>query len=176
MKLLKKLLVGSIILLLSTTFLVSAAQIKQNPNAEPVNTTEMNSLGKFVIRHWPLSPIYIKYKGMEIIEYTPPDDYIYEFPEDENGTVWMNFSLTIEHWLNNVGVYWAKFLFPNNFRFTCFSSYIFDDGIDYIFYDHCEDVPTNYSHEEFMIYMYAVGLKTNGQNKTLFVFIDGPLL
>lgn len=169
MKINKKLIIGSVILILITTPLLAAGQIQNDDKPNQLNSAYNNSLGKFTIQHQPFfpSPGLIGLKGMEIIDYIPPEDYIYEFPEDENGTVWMNFTLTIEHWINDIIFYPSSWIFGENFRHTWVKNlYINYEEYDYI--SHEEYIDVNKTKDIRYVKVKALeGLITNGENKTV---------
>jgi hypothetical protein len=126
MKYEKELIVGSIILLLMTTPLIASARINELKQNLPTTVYNGNSLGTVTVEHHPILWHYFTYHGITT-SYTPPSThptFDYYFPELDNGTVCLNFSVTINHYLNYSGIpYFTRFLFPNTFRYTWVNSF-----------------------------------------------------
>jgi len=93
MKIAKKIFVGSIILLLLTPVLV-VAEVNDSTHTATTGSNGPYSLGDIYVRHWAWFS-HIKARGSRIT-WDPPENLTFEFNET-NGTVWMNFYLTIHH-------------------------------------------------------------------------------
>jgi len=127
MKVAKKIFVGSILLLLATTPLIASAGINESKQSLSMND-ETGFLGTVTIRHQPMLWVYSEHHGMDVVSYEPPEDnpnFIYNFTQLENGSVRLNLTVTIKHFLNKPGSmpYIASKVFPNNFRFTCVKNF-----------------------------------------------------
>jgi hypothetical protein len=121
MKFEKKIIVGCIILLLTTIPLIASARIYENKQNLSMNVYDGNSLGTVTVEHQPMLWNYFTYHGINT-SYTPPSThptFDYYFPELDNGTVCLNFTVTIKHYLNYPGIpYFTQRIFPNTFRYT----------------------------------------------------------
>jgi len=171
MKGIKKIFVGSIILLLTMTIIVSAG-INENKQVESLNMNSYNSLGTITIQHQPMLYGYSEYHGMKV-NYTPPPEnpnLDYYFPELENGTVHLNFTLNFVHYLNYPGMpYFASWLFPNTFRFSWINRFwIHQPGnpVDIFTVEHQEYCTSDYP-VSFNITVECKYLQTNGNDTIL---------
>jgi len=116
MKILKKLFVGSIILLMLTTPLLVTAGVNEKTNVSSLNVYDGNSLGKITVAHIPLYIGWFKNHGVRVRYEGPPDNpgYDYYFTEVA-GEVYMNFSLTVEHRLDDINMFFAdRYTWINN--------------------------------------------------------------
>jgi hypothetical protein len=176
MKVAKKIFIGSLILLLATTPLIATAGINESKQSLSMND-ETGFLGTVTIRHQPM--LVAESKGMEVVSYEPPEDnpnFIYNFTELENGSVRLNFTVTIKHFLNKPGMpYFASWLFPNNFRFTWVKYFwIHEPGKPYDIYTIENQKPcTSTNVETYNIPATGKYLETNGENVTLHFWLWG---
>lgn len=168
MKTLKKLFICCIVLLILTTPPIFAKLVNENkhlsPLKSPLNDFGNNSLGKIRAIHYPMYYKYSKFHGMTV-EYFPPVDnpgYDYYFCEVDD-KVLMNFSLTIEHRLNEM----VPFFFT---RYTGIELWIGGHEYDYFRIEN----KTLCDSEGFITYYvnlseedHIVPLETNGENVTL---------
>jgi len=171
----KKLLVGSIVLLLATTPLIATAG--KNDISQPLSSSyyETYSLGQLNVTHQPPTYFFFEKKLMDF-EFWKVNSYDFDFTE-VNGVVILNFTVTVKHCLNMVPTYFAKFMFPNNYRGTWINRlYIhYPDGGNDTY--SVEDVHYTTSSDwvYYTINMTGRHLTTNGENKTLtFFFWGGP--
>lgn len=130
MKILKRLFVGSIILVLLTTPLLVSAGINEKTETTNMSVLPQNSLGWFDIVHQAFLPS--RKMISKCVHNDPPDNptYQYWFPEDEEGYVDMNFTVNFTHVLNDVGTYFSEVTWPNSFRFTCAKLWIRANNVD----------------------------------------------
>ena len=160
----KKLVIISIILLLSTTPLLVATSV--NENIQPSNLAGYgeNSLGQLYVEHNPYLKIIVK-------DYDKPDNntfFEYWFDEVDGYIVNMNFSLTIEHWKNELVNFSNRFTWINDLWIA------FENGTN-IF--RVEDIhPCNFeSHETYYINISSNQLEdvyTGGQDITLIYYLS----
>ena len=130
----KRLVISSIILLLITAPILTSAELNKNTHPSSLNICDNNCLGTAKVDHQPGLYGILKYRGA-IVNYYPPDDnpnYDYYFPEDENGNVIMNFTLHVQHRLNDVMVYWGENIWPTEHRWTMIDIWVSYNGTDYI--------------------------------------------
>ena len=167
----KGLVIGTIILLMSTTPLIIATSVNENTQPSTVNDFGNNSLGKIRIIHVPLYIKFLKNRGIDSYVYYPPDDnpgYDYYFCEVD-GKVLMNFSLTVEHRLNKLG----PFFFD---RVTWINDLWIGTSTDYFRIEHKQPC-VNESWETYYVNMTEENqiepLVTNGQDVTLQFFLYG---
>ena len=148
-----------------TTSLLVTAGVNEKTNPSSMNTSNENSLGTLKIRHQPLINKPIRYKGM-IINYEPPKNnttYQYNFLEDEDGYVHMNFTLNVSHLINDALIYFAEYPFPDNYRYTAIETWVNYDKEDYV-RDKNIILCNSYLYEDYQIKMSAVKpLYTNGE-------------
>ena len=133
MKTLKRLFVGSIILLMLTTSLLVTAGVNEKIDTVNMSVDIDNYLGDLKVVHQP----WLKSgPAIDIVNYTPPEDnptFQYYFPEDENGYVDMNFSLNITHNTNVPNMpYFGKLIWPDEYRSTVVNLWINYEGNDHI--------------------------------------------
>ncbi|KYK24733.1 hypothetical protein AYK25_01510 [Thermoplasmatales archaeon SM1-50] len=171
MKLAKKIIVGCLILLLTTTPLIVSAGLRENVKILSMNRNNVNSLGTVTLTHQPLLYKYSEYQGMKV-NYTPPPDnphFIYNFTELENGSILLNFTLFFIHYLNQPGApYYASYLFPNKFRYTWVNRFwIVKPGEPDIFSVVKEVFCTSNYPEPFNITVGGRYLETNGNDTIL---------
>ena len=171
MKRIKRIFVASIILLLSITPVLATVEVKENTQISTVSTIGNNSysLGVLTVEHQPFTNHFFKYKGATM-SYQRPDILTFQFPEI-NGSVWMNFTITVTHRLNIPPV--PYFILP---RYTLVDRlYLNYDGQDYfnIFNEIlCEsEAQTNYT-----IYLtpdkQVKSLPTHGQPVTVQFYLN----
>jgi hypothetical protein len=168
----KGLVIGSIILLISTTPLLVATRINENTQPSTLNDFGNNSLGTIRIVHIPLYMQWFKFHGIHF-EYFPPKDNLgfdYYFCEID-GEVLMNFSLTVEHRINEIGKFFSD-------RFTWINAlWIGDADVDYFRIEHkqpCvslafETYYVNMTEEDQIVPL----LITNHKNVTLQFWLGG---
>lgn len=177
MKVAKKIFVGSIILLLATTPLIATAGKNEINKTSSMNVDEVYSLGQVNISHEPMFNVPDK-KGMRV-EFWPADTYDFNFTE-VNGTVQLNFILTIKHQLNRPPIpYFAEFIFRHNFRYTWVNRlYIHNPENDEDIYSIENKTVCNTDYWVYYnITMTGKYLTTNGENKTLtFWLYGGPAI
>jgi len=175
MKVAKKIFIGSMILLLITTPILVSAGVNKNTHPLSLNVSEYNSLGTAILKHQPLLRTIFTDKGL-VTNYEEPVGnllYDYYFPEDENGSVNLNFTLYVKHLVNPISIYWAKFIWPEHHRSSGITLWINFNGEEYC-YDRsvtdCNNSP------DFQYYNISIkGLKplvTNGENKTGILYIN----
>ncbi|MCX6661156.1 MAG: hypothetical protein NTY91_01230 [Euryarchaeota archaeon] len=173
----KKIIVSCIILLLTTTPLIASARINENKQNLSMNVYEGNSLGTVTVEHQPILWGYFKYHGINT-SYTPPSThptFDYYFPELENGTVCLNFTVTIKHYLNYASIpYFAQRLFPNNFRYTWVNrlhmSRLQEPDI---FSIENKNNCTSQNMETYNITVDGIYYTTNGANITFYFWLYG---
>jgi len=160
----KRLVISSIILLLLTAPILTSAELNKNTQPTSLNIYANNSLGTVTVDHQPGLFGIIRNKGA-IVKYEPPDDnpnYDYYFPEDENGTVIMNFTLHVKHRLNDIGVYWGELLWPTEHRWTLIKIWVSAPNGSDVISNETKTVCINKSiFEEYDITVIA-SLDTNG--------------
>lgn len=164
----KKIFVSCIIQLFIITPILATAVDIVKTDIYHTNTTKENSLGCVEIQHIPLyiSPILI---GGMFVNYTEPNDFIYEFQEI-NGSVLMNFSLKIKHRLVNYG---TNSYFASRYTWVNYLA-IAGEGFEYIIENKtkCND----YKYFTYYLNMVDKPLETNGKNVTLdFYLFIGPV-
>jgi hypothetical protein len=176
MKLVKRIFVGSIILLLLITPVLATAEVKQNTNMPTTDTNGLNSLGEVTVIHlpWHYKPLINKGSWMFWNPPKPPYNNLTYYFYEKNNTVKMNFTLTIKHRLNNLSL--PFFIIP---RYTIIDRLWIssEDGkIDY-FIIFNETKCTKAAFETYTINitenMQIQPLETNGQptNLTLWVLM-----
>ncbi len=177
MKILKRLFVGSIVLVLLTTPLLVIAGVNEKIDISNASVYDNNSLGSIEVVHQPFLFRTFSYRGIRV-DYTPPagnPNYDYYFPE-ENGEVLMNFTLEVKHRLNNVPMpYFASWIWPDEFRFTWINLlYISGEGTDYFGFENmtaCKE----YSFENYTVVIpeeeQSEPLVTNGEQKVLYFYL-----
>lgn len=85
-----------------------------------IQKSNQNSLGTVILEHQPLLKKFFRVRGLDK-SYEPPADnptYKYYFPEDENGCVYLNFTLNVKHRLKPMHRYWVSLLWPENHRYS----------------------------------------------------------
>jgi hypothetical protein len=167
MKIGKKILVGSIVLFFTTTSILGGAKLSVNNNPSPLNSCDNNCIGTVSVVHQSGFFNMILKKGA-ILSYEPPvgnPTYQYYFPEDEDGFVYMNFTLHIQHRLNPTGVYWLSKIWPENHRFTMVDVWVYygqpEPGEDYCFNESLRACYLNNFTQYDMPIKYTVPLPTN---------------
>jgi hypothetical protein len=174
----KKILIGSIILLLTTTPLIASAGPNENIKSQPM-TVESGFLGTFNITHQPLLYNYKTNHGMNVNYIYPPGNpnLVYNFTELENGTVRLNFTLNFLHHLNQPGapyVYLAEFIFPFRYRSTIIDRFwIHQTGKPDIYSVPREVWCTSDDPVPFNITVTGKYLQTNHTNVTLEFWCTG---
>ena len=130
----KRLVISSIILLLLTAPILTSAELNKNTHPTSLNIYANNSLGTATVDHQPGLFGILKNRGA-LVTYDPPANnpsYNYYFPEDENGTVFMNFTLHVKHRLNDIGIYWLEKIWPTDHRWTFIKIWVSWNGNDVI--------------------------------------------
>jgi len=168
----KGLVLVTIILLMSTTPLLVANKVNENIHPVALKDFGNNSLGTVTLMHYALYYRYLKFHGLVVIDYEPPEDnpnYDYYFCEID-GKVRMNFSLTVIHRLNAV----VPFLFD---RYTWINDLWIGKGpVDYF-----RIQPPELCYSEAFVTYYVnltedaqiVDLITNGENVTIQFWLYG---
>jgi hypothetical protein len=162
----KKILVGSLILLLSIPSAYATVDIKDNQQIPTVcNCGNYSySLGVLTVIHQTFYNLRFRTQRGSLIEYEPPENTSFQFCE-MNGTVMMNFTLTVRHRINMGLLY---FILPRYTLIDC--AYINYKGQDYfrIFDEH---LCNNEVFEEYTINLtpdkQLIPLETNGENVTV---------
>lgn len=135
MKCIKKIFLGSTILVMVLTPILGSAMVNNDKNPIAMNLTDDKSLGTAILKHQPLFRTIFGDQGL-ITDYDPPSGnptYDYYFTEDENGYVQLNFSLIVQHLINPVPIYWAKWIFFKTYRWSGVTVYVNYDGEDYCY-------------------------------------------
>jgi hypothetical protein len=152
---LRRLFVGSIILLLSTTPLLVIAGVNEDIHLSTLNLPEENSLGMLIVEHLPMYRMIVRY-------YPPEEGNVYYFPEGENGYVNMNFTLNVSHCLKG-GPFFASWIWPDNYRYTAIETWVNYDKEDYVV-DKNIILCNSYLFKDYQIKMSAAKpLYTNGE-------------
>jgi hypothetical protein len=157
MKVARKIFVGSIILLFMTVPILASADVNNTTTISPLRSSGYNDLGTIQLQHQPILRTLGTTMGL-ISEYFPPGEnpnYDYYFPQDEDGNVYMNFTLQIKHLKNPSYPYWV----PN--RFSDVTVWINFNGVDYIYNGSIKECKTIY-YESYNFSFYCVTpLRTN---------------
>ncbi|KYK22322.1 hypothetical protein AYK25_02670 [Thermoplasmatales archaeon SM1-50] len=159
MKVVKKIIVGSIILVMISTAILGSAKVNNDKNPSSLNISDENSLGTAILKHQPLLRTIIGDQGL-ITDYEPPvgnPTYDYYFPEDENGYVELNFSLNVQHLINPIPIYWAKWIFPRTYRWSGITLYVNYAGEDY-----CYSKTTTLCNTTFLV-NYNISINSSKQ-------------
>jgi hypothetical protein len=165
----KTLVIITIILLISTTPLLVTAGIKETNVIKNTSTNIINDLGTIKVTHQPWFAL-----GPPInVVYVPPEDnptFEYYFPQDENGYVDMNFTVNITHLLNTVPPgYFAKWIWPEKYRYTVVTLWIRVEDVDYIIVDknakNCSNITFPETYQITLTTDPDKRLKTNNDTK-----------
>lgn len=173
MKVVKKIFVGSLLLVMITTPILSSAIAYNHTNPSSLIVPTNNSLGTAILKHQPLLRTIFSDKGL-ITDYEPPASnptYDYYFPQDGSGYVSLNFSLNVQHLINPIPIYWAKWIFFKTYRWSGITLYVNYDGEDY-----CYKRTTTLCNSTYLVpYNISVNgskpLFTNNNNLTCKLYI-----
>ncbi len=153
-----------------TTPLLVTAGVNKKIDISNASAYDGNCLGLLEVVHYP----WLREGPPMVVDFYPGEDTFY-FSE-KNGTVKMNFTLTVKHRLNMVPItYLASWIWKDKFRYTMISLYISEPGYGDLFSIYNEMSCTNESWETYIIYITEADqlepLVTNGEQKVLYFYL-----